>query len=1110
MKANAPPPPELSMPLPESPDAAPPVPAAPAAPRSATWPEWFAAVDVVLALVGVVLAFLLASFAARHSDIWLHLAGGRLLAEGRLALGSDPLSFADPERPWVRTSWLFDLAAYLAYRADPTGVILVGVKAAAFSAAFGLLGLLRRPGHALWPWAVLGVVAALAAAPYAILRPAVASMLMLSVTMALLARLDWRERSWREPLILAGVFALWANLDAWFFLGPLAVACVLAGGLAQLLLFGPPAAADRADPFAPAPPAQALARALGLGVAACFLNPYLLAGLAKDPGEALAQLLPMELGFGLPAGATESHDLIGLTLTPLSAAYAASASLGNSVNGYSYAALLVGGAAALALGFGRLRVAHVLLWAAFAGLSLLHVRLIPYFALVAAPLAAGHLNGLSARLRLGRAADPKTRILLTACGLGRVVCVGLAALLPLMTYPGWLHPEAAARSARNRLDWALAPEPGLERSAKLLAALRADGSIPDGLRGLNTSAEFGNYLAWHAPGERVFVNGRYPLHRHELPDLVAARQGVGGRRDAAGEAARSNELNRVAAARDAGYLAVAGPTGTRLDTQSGQRLDAAAALTLAGDDARWVLWHLDGRLAVLGRLTGDAAADGRARVRRFDAARAAFGPDLPRLPEGRATPPVPAPEDVFEQFLDRPPAVPPELDDASAYRVYAEYARFRSEFEYGRRVGAEQAAAMAVLGAGRLGPPRPRPPEDDAFTVPVLVIRAARQAIAANASLAEPHALLAEAYGMPGAPALDAPYFFGLGERQLQALTAQFRALERVPVAGFPRDGGVAPEAVLEQSYALAANFDQTGQFDAAQLAYDRHVAYFKALPEAAQKAVAGVGRPNAKPDDALKARLAELQARQDAAGREVLRRRDAVGRVADPVARFGAAVQSGLPLYAADLFNALPADAAKTLPPLAVVAKVAQEMRTGRLEEAASDLAALDERVQEVLRSGATDEVAQGFRILRAAAARLEGNPGAEAAALPRQDFPKVTYDPTAARLQPVLTGLQALGGGTVAAAVSGPSGPTGTPLVGYLNRILQAREVLSQESLVSYDRALLALLDGNATDARAWLRESLKPQGVPLAEFGDAERVARTGRYLQLLDRAATPRAE
>ena len=114
------------------------------------------------------------------------------------------------------------------------------------------------------------------------------------------------------------------------------------------------------------------------------------------------------------------------------------------------------------------------------------------------------------------------------------------------------------------------------------------------------------------------------------------------------------------------------------------------------------------------------------------------------------------------------------------------------------------------------------------------------------------------------------------------------------------------------------------------------------------------------------------------------------------------------------------------------------------------------------------------------------------------------------AARLPAVLAGLQALAGGPVAALVSEQAGPTRVPLVAYLNRILQAREALQQESLSGTDRALLALLDGNAADAKGWLLESLRPQGVPLAELGDPERAARAERYLRLIDRAATPRAK
>ena len=79
--------------------------------------------------------------------------------------------------------------------------------------------------------------------------------------------------------------------------------CVLVGEALNRVLLGESPAPVEGDPFPTPPPVAGLARALGLGVVACLLNPFLMAGLVKDPGEAVAQLLPMELGFALPAGA---------------------------------------------------------------------------------------------------------------------------------------------------------------------------------------------------------------------------------------------------------------------------------------------------------------------------------------------------------------------------------------------------------------------------------------------------------------------------------------------------------------------------------------------------------------------------------------------------------------------------------------------------------------------------------------------------------------------------------------------------------------------------------------------------------------------------------------
>ena len=108
---------------------------------------------------------------------------------------------------------------------------------------------------------------------------------------------------------------------------------------------------------------------------------------------------------------------------------------------------------------------------------------------------------------------------------------------------------------------------------------------------------------------------------------------------------------------------------------------------------------------------------------------------------------------------------------------------------------------------------------------------------------------------------------------------------------------------MLNQSIALTRNYEQTGQLDAAKRSFDKSVGYFESLPEAAQKELAASVSPGAgKPEDALKARRAEMSNKQDELTRAVQRGRDAVARLPDPVARFSAAAQSGLPLYAIEL----------------------------------------------------------------------------------------------------------------------------------------------------------------------------------------------------------------
>src|SRR5262249_12828400 len=175
----------------ESPPPPPPEPVAPApAPGAKTTlapSNFIVGFDWVLAFGVLALAFLLASFGVRNSDFWMHLAAGRLLAEGSYSFGKDPFSFVGEDRTWVNHAWLFDWLLYLLYKsAGGPGVVIA--KAVALAVTAGLLLLARKPGQSVFPGVICVGLALIASAPRLLLQPTAASYLFLAALMFLLIR----------------------------------------------------------------------------------------------------------------------------------------------------------------------------------------------------------------------------------------------------------------------------------------------------------------------------------------------------------------------------------------------------------------------------------------------------------------------------------------------------------------------------------------------------------------------------------------------------------------------------------------------------------------------------------------------------------------------------------------------------------------------------------------------------------------------------------------------------------------------------------------------------------------------------------------------------------
>jgi len=228
----------------QAPAEPPSIPLKPLPRRSAMTVERFTVIrgwlDGILVALVLIFAFLIASFPATNPDFFRQAATGRLLIQGAYHFGVDPFTFSGDQVYWVNHSWLFGMLMYALYQIPTIGGAVVVVFKALLVAALAeiLLRTSRRAGQSLWIPTACTALAVLAVSPRLYLQSTCLSFLFLALTLWLLStsRPDEGEQGmnggkriwWLPPL-----FALWANCDSWFILGPLSVALYLGGELIQ-------------------------------------------------------------------------------------------------------------------------------------------------------------------------------------------------------------------------------------------------------------------------------------------------------------------------------------------------------------------------------------------------------------------------------------------------------------------------------------------------------------------------------------------------------------------------------------------------------------------------------------------------------------------------------------------------------------------------------------------------------------------------------------------------------------------------------------------------------------------------------------------------------------
>ncbi len=607
-----------------------------------------ALLDGLLAATVLVLAFLTASFVARNGDLWQHLASGRLLVEGKYRFGVDPFAYTTEGVYWANHSWLLDGLSYLLYQAAG-GAGLVAIKALLVALLAALMLSIHRRGSGWAVPAACTAMAVVAMSPRLLLQPACVSFFLLGLCLWLLWRPHGKTASGGRQLpvgcgkqgadalrsppssfLLLVVFVLWVNLDGWFFLGPL---------LAGLFWLGEQLAGERRTPGWLAP----------VGLCLCLLNPH----------HIHAFTLPAEFS---PALSDLGHDARFQRL--FASPWRSSVHLAEA----AYFLLVLLGSASFVLNPRGLRSWRLPVWLGFGLLGAWKVRTVPFFAVVAGPIAALNLQDFLAARRDPWAGGRVARWSLLAGGVALVV-------LRLL---GWPHGPAADG---RRVGWGVQADPSLERVAATLRRWRSQDRIRPGARVFNFHPDAAHCWAWLCPEEKGFFDLRLPL----FSGVAARYEAVCRAIDPALDPGPRRE-DWQGTLRDQGvtHLVLYDPDPRRL-TETMSRLDRA------GD---WALLHIDGKAVVYGwKPSGQAFPDYPVHARRL--ALAPSGPEdeeeMPPAPgqgPGRG-PRQPTPWDGLPHAFEREPPPTWEADAATAC--------LRLHDDLARREGDERSPALPLL-----------------------------------------------------------------------------------------------------------------------------------------------------------------------------------------------------------------------------------------------------------------------------------------------------------------------------------------------------------------------------------------------------------------------------
>jgi hypothetical protein len=453
--------------------------------------------DGVLIFIALAYAFLMAATRIGNADLFLHLATGRLIAQGAFPF-SDPFTYTAPGA-WVNQSWLYDLLLFQYHSLTsglwPNGEMLTALKALGYSVlGYLLIWAGSRPEGRAWIPVCCTLLALLAMSPRALLSPMLASLLLFALLLMTLSRHTPGSRGiWAAVPICW----LWAQVDSWFILGPACMILYLIGQAMQAMT-----SESQDSQKAWSDLSSAIPVAL-MSVVICLANPFHYRAFLALPNELMR--------WGAGAELAQDSQFRNWHLSLLEAPYY-NRGIGLSPAGLALFPLAGLGLLSFALNFQKTSWWRAFLWLALLALGLLSVRAAPFFAAATAVLASLNFQEVNERA-LG--ASPFQLSTWRAWGVsGRLLTAFVALSLCIVTLPGWLQ---ALPHSRYRVSFGLETDEGLKQAALKVAEWRKAGLIKAGEEHwFNLAPEVLSYFAWYCPGERLFIDQRF--HHYKLAD----------------------------------------------------------------------------------------------------------------------------------------------------------------------------------------------------------------------------------------------------------------------------------------------------------------------------------------------------------------------------------------------------------------------------------------------------------------------------------------------------------------------------------------------------------------------------------------------------------------